>query len=49
VCWLVPADRLDERALAARSRIGPLDIAAEKQRYGAATRGGVGISFPAPA
>jgi catechol-2,3-dioxygenase len=47
VVWLVPADRLDEQALAARKRIGPLDLEREKQRYGATTRGGVGISIPA--
>ena len=47
VVWLVPADRLDEQALAARKRIGPLDLEREKQRYGADTRGGVGISIPA--
>jgi catechol-2,3-dioxygenase len=49
IVWLVPADLLDEQALAARKRIGPLDLAREKQRYGAQTRGGVGISNPAPA
>lgn len=47
VAWIVPADLLDEGALSARSRIGPLDIAREKARYGAQTRGGVGISQPA--
>jgi len=47
VSWLVPADRIDETTLDARARIGPLDIEAEKQRYGAETRGGVGISVPA--
>jgi catechol 2,3-dioxygenase-like lactoylglutathione lyase family enzyme len=47
IVWLVPADQLDERALAARKQIGPLDLAREKQRYGATTRGGVGISSPA--
>ena len=49
IVWLVPADLLDEQALAARKRIGPLDLAREKQRYGAQTHGGVGISIPAPA
>jgi catechol-2,3-dioxygenase len=44
VAWIVPADQLDEAALAARERIGPLDLAREKDRYGAETRGGVGIS-----
>ncbi len=47
VVWLIPADLLDETALAARQRIGPLDLAKEKARYGGQTRGGVGISIPA--
>lgn len=47
IVWLIPADLLDETALAARKRIGPLDIAKEKARYGGATRGGVGISVTA--
>ncbi|MEU5911608.1 VOC family protein [Micromonospora sp. NPDC047527] len=47
VVWLVPADRLDDATLAARKRIGRLDLAAERQRYGGQTRGGVGISVPA--
>jgi len=46
VVWLVPADRLDDAALEARKRIGRLDLAREKQRYGGQTRGGVGISIP---
>lgn len=49
ITWVVPADQVDEQALEARSRVAPLDIAKEKARYGAHTRGGVGISFPAPA
>jgi catechol-2,3-dioxygenase len=44
VAWIVPADLLDEAALAARSTIGRLDLEAEKIRYGASTRGGIGIS-----
>ncbi len=48
VSWLVPAALLDDEARAARATIRPLDIAREKQRYGAQTRGGVGVSFPAP-
>jgi len=44
VVWLIPAELLDETALAARKRIGPLDLAKEKARYGGQTRGGVGIS-----
>ncbi|MBO4205758.1 VOC family protein [Micromonospora echinofusca] len=47
VVWLVPADRLDPTALAARKRIGRLDLDRERQRYGGQTRGGVGISVPA--
>lgn len=44
VCWLVPADLLSDDAVQARSRIGPLDLASEIERYGGDTRGGVGIS-----
>lgn len=47
VSWLVPAALLTDDALAARARIGRLDLAREKQRYGATTRGGVGVSTPA--
>jgi catechol-2,3-dioxygenase len=47
VVWIVPADLLDEQAVAASSAIRPLDLAREKARYGAGTRGGVGISVPA--
>jgi catechol 2,3-dioxygenase-like lactoylglutathione lyase family enzyme len=47
VAWVVPADLLDDQAREARKRIGPLDIDREKRRYGADTRGGVGISVPA--
>jgi catechol-2,3-dioxygenase len=49
VVWIIPADILDDDALAARTRIGPLDLEGEKARYGAHTPGGVGISHPAPA
>ena len=44
VCWLVPADLLTDDV-----QMGtlPLNLEAEKERYGAQTRGGVGISFPA--
>ncbi len=47
VVWLIPADLLDDEARAARKRIGRLDLAREKQRYGGQTRGGVGVSVPA--
>jgi len=49
IVWLIPADLLDAEAIAARKRIGHLDIAKEKARYGATTRGGVGISHQVPA
>ncbi len=48
VSWLVPAELIDDEAIAAKTHIRPLDIAKEKARYGAHTRGGVGISVPAP-
>ena len=44
VCWLVPADRLPAEVDAMTK---PLDLAAEKARYGGSTRGGVGVSSPA--
>ncbi len=44
VCWLVPADRLPAEVTAMTA---PLDLEAEKVRYGGSTRGGVGVSFPA--
>jgi catechol-2,3-dioxygenase len=43
VSWLVPADQLPAKPeLVTR----PLDVAAEIERYGGSTRGGVGVSFP---
>jgi len=48
VSWLVPAHLLDEAVRGGGARIKPLDIAREKQRYGADTRGGVGVSTPLP-
>jgi catechol-2,3-dioxygenase len=47
VVWLIPADQLDDEARAAKVRLRPLDIEAAKRRYGATTRGGVGVSVPA--
>ena len=41
IAWIVPAERLDEAALAARKQIGRLDLELEKQRYGLTTVGGV--------
>jgi hypothetical protein len=44
IAWIIPAALLTDAARDERTRIGPLDIAAEQERYGATTRGGVGIS-----
>lgn len=44
VAWVLPANLIDETALGARSRVGPLDLEQEKSRYGAYTRGGIGVS-----
>jgi catechol-2,3-dioxygenase len=44
VAWIVPAERLDDEAREGRKRIGRLDLAREKERYGAETLGGVGVS-----
>jgi catechol-2,3-dioxygenase len=44
VVWIIPADLLDDRARDAKARIGALDLDREIERYGADTRGGVGIS-----
>lgn len=44
VSWLVPAALITDDVLESRKGIRPLDLAIEKERYGAQTRGGVGIS-----
>lgn len=44
VSWLVPADLLTADITV---MVGPLDLDAEIERYGAQTRGGVGVSVPA--
>jgi catechol-2,3-dioxygenase len=46
VAWIIPLDQLDDEARSATG-VRPLDIAKEKARYGGATRGGLGISWPA--
>jgi catechol-2,3-dioxygenase len=46
VCWLLPADLLTPDVLDGRARMRPLDLPAEIARYGADTRGGVGVSLP---
>lgn len=44
IAWVVPADRLDDDALAGRMRLRRLDLARERDRYGSETQGGIGIS-----
>lgn len=44
IAWVVPADQIDDGAIEGRKRIGRLDLERELARYGAETRGGVGIS-----
>ena len=48
VCWIVPADLLTTEVVdrARTGVIAPLDLDDEIDRYGATTRGGVGISIP---
>ena len=49
VCWIVPADRIteaDRETAASDLRPRPLDLGAEIARYGADTRGGIGVSIP---
>lgn len=48
VCWLVPSDLIDDDVRDAKTSIRPLDLEREKARFGATTRGGVGVSFAAP-
>lgn len=45
VSWLVPAALITEDVRRGRESIRPLDLDAEIERYGATTRGGVGVSF----
>jgi catechol-2,3-dioxygenase len=44
VSWLVPADRLDPDVVQGKAGVSPLDLDREIERYGADTRGGVGVS-----
>lgn len=47
VVWIIPAHLLTEQdVLGATGRPRPLDLEREKQRFGAHTRGGLGISVP---
>jgi catechol-2,3-dioxygenase len=43
VSWLVPAALITDDM---RARMAPLDLAAERARFGGSTRGGVGVSLP---
>jgi len=47
IVWLIPADQLADADRDARKRIRPLDLRREQERFGADTKGGVGISIPA--
>ena len=47
VVWLVPGDRVAEAKASGGQGIRPLHLDREIERYGAQTRGGVGISVPA--
>jgi len=48
VCWLVPADLItdDVRESMKAAPTRPLDLGGAIERYGADTRGGVGVSIP---
>jgi catechol-2,3-dioxygenase len=46
VSWLVPADLIDDETRRAKATTTALDLAAAKRKYGAGTRGGVGVSIP---
>jgi catechol-2,3-dioxygenase len=46
VSWLVPADLVTPELLAGRAHNRPLDLEAAKARFGATTRGGLGVSVP---
>jgi catechol-2,3-dioxygenase len=45
ICWIVPADRLEGLE---GNGMAPLDLDREIKRYGAATVGGLGVSWPGP-
>lgn len=46
VSWLLPADLITDDVRAQAMAIRPLDLDSEIDRYGAQTRGGVGVSTP---
>src|SRR4051812_43188657 len=47
VSWLLPAELISDEVRASAMANRPLNLAREIERYGAQTRGGVGVSFPA--
>ncbi len=49
VSWLLPADLVTPEVEAQGMTTRPLDLDAEIARYGAQTRGGLGVSVPLPA
>jgi hypothetical protein len=46
VSWLLPADLITPEVTESAATIAPLDLEREIARYGAQTRGGVGVSVP---
>jgi catechol-2,3-dioxygenase len=46
VSWLLPAELITEEVRGQAMQIRPLDLDREIARYGAQTRGGVGVSIP---
>lgn len=48
VSWLLPADLVTDEVRAKGLQTLPLDLDAELARYGADTRGGIGVSVPTP-
>ncbi len=46
LCWIIPANLLDEATIASKATTTRLDMAKEIARYGAQTKGGIGISIP---
>ncbi len=46
IAWIVPADLLDDAAIAGRAVVRALDLSGEIERYGADTVGGIGVSRP---
>src|SRR3712207_8982939 len=47
VSWLLPADLITAEVTDGAAMTAPLDLDREIERYGATTRGGVGVSVPA--